>query len=225
MRKIFFIISFSLMAFYNCANAQVALGMRGEAFNDIAYTEVTGNPYLINDWIAGSVILENNQKAAATLKFDIVANAVLYQGKNGEALELKNKFSSFTLNTTVTDVSNMSPLVFVNGYPATDKQTEGTFYQLIGDGKIRLLKYYKKTIDERPGTSYTSSTTKSFKLIHDYYVFKDNQLTEIQPNKKALTKLFDDHAAQLDAYLKTSNINFKNDTDLQKLFAWYNSLN
>jgi hypothetical protein len=32
-------------------------------------------------------------------------------------------------------------------------------------------------------------------------------------------KLFDDHTAQLDTYLKPINVNFRSDIDLQKLFA------
>jgi hypothetical protein len=211
------------VSLFKRANAQVVLGMRGEAVNDKAYTEVVGNPYLINEWASGTVNLENNQSAPATLKFDICSNNLLFKGQNGEPLVLKNKINGFTLNNTLAEISNINFLVFVNGYPLTGKQTEATFYQLIADGPVRLLKYYKKNIDEH--REFTSAvTTRTFKFFDSYYIFKKGQFMEFQPNKKSIVKLFDDHAAQLDAYIQANNINFKSDTDLQKLFNWYNSL-
>ncbi|MGZ3754204.1 MAG: hypothetical protein ACXVAY_13185 [Mucilaginibacter sp.] len=223
MKKSLLIISLSLAFIFNHANAQLVLGMRGEPVVTTEYSEVQGNPYLIDDWVSGFVILDN-QKAMANLKFDIVSNTVLYQGKGGETLALKNKFDTFTLTPVISDVSTLKPFVFIDGLPAINKQTSYTFYQLIADGKVKLVKYYKKIIDERPGTGYTAATTRSFKLIQVYYILKDNQMVEVQPSKKSITKLFDDHATQLDAYLKANSINFRSDADLQKLFTWYNSL-
>jgi hypothetical protein len=231
MKNIFLIMCFIMLSIYNKANAQdkasgtLALGMRGEPLQETPDKEVQGNPYLEDTWSNGSVILDGNQKAIAKFKFDIYSNSLLFLGKNGETLELKSKFNSFNLNNADNGVSNITPLIFVKGYPAIAKQTESTFYQLIADGKTGLLKYYKKIIDEQPGTNYTSSTTRRFKLLQVYYILKNNQLTEIQPNKKAIVRLFDDHAQQLDAYLKTNSLSFKSDSDLQKLFIWYNSLN
>lgn len=223
MKKALPIIILFLACFLNHTNAQIVLGMRGEPVVTTEYAEVQGNPYLIDDWVSGYVILDN-QKAMANLRFDIVSNRVLYQGKGGETLALKNKFDTFTLTPVISDVSTVKPFVFINGLPATNKQTSDTFYQLIADGKVKLLKYYRKIIDERPGTGYTSATTRSFKLTQAYYVLRDNQMVEVQPGKKSVAKLFDDHAAQLGAYLKANNINFRSDEDLQKLFTWYNSL-
>lgn len=225
MKKVFFILCVILLFYYKPANAQVLLDVKGEPIKENSYTEVEGNSFLINDWLSGSINLENNKDVTASLKYDIFANVLLFKKENGEILAVKNKIRGFTLNNTNSEISNISPLVFVNGYPTTGKQTEGSFYQLIADGKVRLLKYYKKSIDERPGTSYTASVTKSFKLLQVYYIFRDGNLTEIQPNKKSILKLFDDHTAQLDTYLKANNVNFKSDKDLQKLFTWYNSLN
>lgn len=223
MKNLRFTILLFLVVIVSRLDAQVITGMHGEAVKESEYSEVQGNPYLLNDWVSGFVILDN-QKATANLKFDIVSNTVLYQGKGGETLALKNKFDTFTLTPVISDISTLKPFVFIDGLPAVDKQSSDTFYQLIADGKVKLLKLYKKTIDERPGTSYTSSTTRSFKLIQAYYIFKDNQMVEVQPGKKSIAKLFDDHAAQLDAYLKSNSINFRSDADLQKLFNWYNSL-
>ena len=208
----------------NYAHAQTSLSdIKGDALKDNVYIEVEGNPFLFNDWANGTLVLISNQSIAAPIKFDICANQVLFKNKAGEVLALKSKITSFTLDNANTEISDLKPLVFVNGYPATAKQTESSYYQLIGDGKTRLLKFYRKSVDEQ--RAYASATTvRSFKYFQVYYVFKNNQLLEVQPNKKSIAKVLDEHSTQLEAYLKDHTINFKSDADLQKLFTWYNSL-
>jgi hypothetical protein len=232
MKNILILMSFLFLGFLNQAKAQLLvlvgtkfelIGTRGDPYLENPYTVVTGDPYLVNDWTSGFVILDNNQKASATLKYDINSNIVLFQGKNGETWQLKDNFKGFTLANTNNVLSNLDPLIFDNGFPNKGKQTPATFYQLIADGKVKLLKYYKKNIDEH--REYPSAiTTKTFKAAHAYFVFSNNQLTEIKPNKKSLLKLFNEHSAEIEVYLKDNNINLKSDADLKKLFTWYNSL-
>jgi len=223
MKNLFF--TALLLSFFvvNKTHAQIITGMMGEAVVTTQYSEVQGNPYLTDDWISGFVILDG-QKAIANLKFDTFSNKILYQGKDGATLALKNKFDTFTLTPVTNEISNLKPLVFIDGLPAVDKQTSETFYQQIATGKTALYKFYKKVIDEQPGTSYTSATTRRFKSVQSYYVLKNNQMTEIQPGKKTFAKLFEDHAQQYDQFLKEHSISFRSDADLQILFNWYNSL-
>ena len=222
MKNIFFIVCVPLLLFHSHASAQAALEVKGQPFNDIAHTEVEGHPFLENDWLNGSVLLDN-RNVAAKLKFNVYQNQLLYQDKNGQALELKNKFNRFTLINADSAISNINPIVFVRGYPANNRQTDSSFYQLIADGPVQLLKFYKKTINE-DRDYYSSVVTSSYKVSRMYYVFKNNRLKEIWPNKKTLLKLFEDHGDAMDTYFKNNNVDFRSDLDLQKIFAWYNSL-
>jgi hypothetical protein len=231
MKNIFFIPSVCLVIFSLTANAQsptqfqlVQYDIKGLPVTESAYTEVEGNPYLLNDWSDGSVVLEGDKSAPAKLKYDVYKERLLFQDSKGETMELKNKLLAFTLNNSNSDVSDLGPMVFVNGLPAVGARNVDSWYQLIANGKVKLLKYYRKVIKE--DHPYASATiTKTFIPSSIYYVFKDGQLTEINVSKKSLLKVFDNHSAQAEAYLKTNNINFKSDVDLQKLFTWYNLLN
>ena len=224
MKKVFLIAVVFFLTYCNCAKSQFRYDREGRPINELFYTDIEGDPYLMNAWISGTVVLQNSKSVAATLKLDIYNNRLLFQGKNGETLEFIDKLTGFTLSITDKEISNIAPLVFANGFPVTDKQTENSWYQIIADGKVKLLKLYgKQTVESRAFNSAT--TTKSFVPFQVYYVLKNNQLIKTGANKKAMLKILDDHAAQLDAYLKTNNINFKSDTDLQKLFTWYNALN
>jgi len=226
MKRTFYILFVFLAMYFTNTNAQGGAAtlsqFNGVPVRESAYTAVEGNPFLINDWVDGSVTFKDNQKTDATLKYDIYNNTLLFKDKDGATMELKNHITSFTLNS-ISDISNVRPLIFVNGLPITGMQTEKSWYQLIGDGRVKLLKYYKKTINEhREFTSAT--TTRKFNTFQYYYVFTNNRMTAFSPGKKAVQKLFEDHAAQLEAWLKANRINYKSDADLLLLFMWYNSL-
>lgn len=226
MKFLVFYCSILLISFYNKANAQVSLDIRGQdqSFNEGTRTEVAGHPFLINSWTSGIVNLENNKNIPSKLKFDIQANQVLFQDKNGQTMVLKNKFSGFMLDNADKEISNINPLIFANGYPATGRQTENTLYQIIGDGKIKLLKNYRKEIAEHIEDT-SSVVTSKYRLIKLYYIFKNNQLKQVFPNKKSFQKLLNEHTEQLSTYFESNKVDFNNDMDLQKLMVWYNSLN
>jgi hypothetical protein len=228
MKSIFFIPAACLLVFLFAAHGHAqSLGqydIKGLAITETSYTEVEGNPYLISDWMNGSVTMTGNKSVPAKLKLDTYKDRLLFLDEKGETLELKNKVLGFTLDIPGGDISDLRPMAFVDFFPATANRTENSWYQLIADGKFKLLKCYRKTIKE--DHPYASATvTKTFIPSAIYYTFKDGHLTEIVLSKKSLLKLFDDHPDQAHAYFKTNNVNLKSDTDLQKLFTWYNALN
>lgn len=121
------------------------------------------------------------------------------------------------------DETDLAPLVFSSQFPAVDNQTATSFYQVIGDGKVKLLKYYKKIL--RSDQAFNSATvTKTFVLIDIYYLFTNNQMVKIKPGQKTILAALNNKADQVQSYLKANPINYKSDAALAKLFTYYNSL-
>jgi hypothetical protein len=69
------------------------------------------------------------------LRFDIAANRLLFQQKDGTALKIDQPFAGFTLNGVDPQVTDLNPVVFGKGYPSTAMQNEETIYQVIAEGK------------------------------------------------------------------------------------------
>jgi hypothetical protein len=169
------------------------------------------------------VTLKDNKNIVATLKFNVFSNHLLFQGPKGTPFQLRDSAKMFTLNVANGDLSDITPFVFVTGYPPYGQRKKDSWYQLIADGKVTLLKYYRKTIKEE--WQFTSSTvTKEFMSFKYYYIFKDSHLMEVQPNKKSILKALTGHEEEVKNYLKANHISFDSDTDLQTFFTWYNSL-
>ncbi len=224
MKKALLIIVALLLICGKGAYAQFVNDVQGHPITEISYTDIEGDPYLLNKWTSGTIVLSNNKSFSATLKLDTYGNRLLYRGENGETMEFENKLTSFTLPLTGNEVSDIKPIVFVNNIPPVDNQTENSWYQLIADGKVKLLKYYGKQLMETKAFN-SATTTKSFTDYQVYYIFRDNQLIKVSLNKKSLVKALAGHIADAESYLKTNNLNLKSDAGLQKFFVWYNSLN
>jgi hypothetical protein len=224
MKKTLLFVLFTLAIFCTTAKAQFMYDKLGKPVFEIPYGDVGGSPYLLNDWDEGLVVLPDGKQASARLKFDVYSNRLLFQGKNSETLEFTEQLKEFRLNSGNKEISDVSSLVFINNLPAIDKQTAASWYQLIGDGKVKLLKYYGKKIVESQTVNFAPKT-KSFVAFHEYYIFQNDAMQRVSISKKSITKALNNHVPEIEAWLKTNNINFKSDADLQKLFEWYNSLN
>jgi hypothetical protein len=210
----------------NCfiAKAQYAHDYSGRVYMEQSYTNVEGSPYLTTNWFAGKVNLANGKTIATTLKYDLMKGELLFR-KSGDstALVFVDPVKSFSFDVFRIEESDLVPLVFSNGYPAIDNQTTASFYQVIADGKARLLRYYKKVI--RTDQAFNSATvTKTFVLNDFYYVLINDKITRIKPGSKVILNALNDKAEKMQAYIKSTKVDYKSDTDLAKLFNYYNSL-
>jgi hypothetical protein len=114
-------------------------------------------------------------------------------------------------------------MVFANGFPPVDTQTIAAFYQVLADGKIKLLKYSKKVIEERQ-TYGATATEKSYRKMQSYYIFKDGKMVKVRADKKSLLAALPDHSAQLESYIKDNNVNLKDDMAIAQVIVYYNTL-
>lgn len=224
MRKILLFALLPFSIFCSNAKAQFLYDKLGKPAFEIPYTDINGDPYLLNRWGDGMVILPDGKQATAQMKFDIYSNRLLFKGKNGEIMEVTDPLKEVRLNSGDKEMSDITPLVFINNLPAIDKQTTASWYQLIGDGKVKLLKYYGKKIVESQTVNFDPKK-KSFVAFHEYYMLQNNAMMRVGANKKAIEKALNNHVPEIEDWLKTNNINLKSDAELQKFFVWYNSLN
>jgi|Laugresu1bdmlbsd_1035121.scaffolds.fasta_scaffold00012_9 hypothetical protein len=186
------------------------------------YVDIQGFPFLFENWTKGVVKFTNGTSVSdMDLKYDLVKDELYFRDlKTDQVMVFTEKISEFKLNDP--NKSN-SFLYFKNGFTPNEKNTVQSFYQILVDGTAQLIKRYTKEIfEERP---YNSATTiRSFKDAELYYIVKSNQLIKIKKDKKQVLPALGDRSQELDAYIKANNINLKNESDLIRLVAHYNSL-
>src|SRR5471030_420071 len=137
--------------------------------------EVQGTPYLFDDWMPGLVITETGKTYAnLKLKYDTRSNQIIFLGNDDKPMNFAEPLNSFVIN-------NMR---FAKGFTPVDLQTSSTFYEVLADGKVKLLKYFRKVVEERQ--SYGAPIEKKYKESQYYYIARDNQMITVRPDKKTV---------------------------------------
>lgn len=195
---------------------------KGEVVSEHNYVDVQGTAFLNSDWLIGSFTLVNNKLYKdVNLKYDVVQDKIFLRGAKGEQISMLDKVKDFTLNyPTEVEVVNR---YFRCGYSNIPGTRADSYFEVLADGKVQLLKRTSKIIQENK--EYNSATiTKSFYETIKYYLFNEGKATLIKKDKKSILTALNTKQPELETYIKDNKLNLKNDEDLAKLITYYNTL-
>lgn len=178
------------------------------------YTDVDGNPYFPKDWTEGSITLKTGK--------NIAYNALRYNTISGN-LEFKYTDKSYNVTNSINGFA-LGTMQFRNGFEPTEKQTAETFYQVLYDGKQKLLCHKLGSI--YIDSPYNSATkTKKFQLDESYYLQKtDGKLYELKKNLKYFLIVLGDKSNQLEQYCRKENIKLRSWDDAVKVLEYAEGL-
>lgn len=185
---------------------------------------VDGSPYFFDEFVRAKLILSNGQVYdSISLKLNMASNDIIaLSAKDPKYLVLKKGLvREFVFNDAAKP--SINKVKFRCNYPTVDNNDENTYYQVLTDGKLQVLKYdrriYKETKDLVSGEIKKEFTGNEF-----LYLYNDKEMLRLKKNKEAILSLMDDKGKEIDKWLDGNKINFKNLADIQKLISLYNSL-
>lgn len=213
---------FCLLLFSAAVKGQVIEDANGRPVLVRQYTDVQGSPYLADEWIKGVVTLNNGKTyKAVDLKYDQVADELFFKNAKGETLGFVQPVSEFKL--IVLEKETPRVLYFRNGFKPVNGNTEKTFYQILTDDETPLVKRISKKVHENK--PYSSATVvKTFEEVREYYLVKYGLPVKIRKDKKSVLAALGSYSDQLDEFIKSNQLNLKDDADLIELVAYYNRL-
>lgn len=217
---------FVLVLLFFCmqAKAQILSDYTGRPYLLKTHDGIEGSPLLTENWLPGTVDFANGKTAAATLNYNLYGDELLFKTPKDSIVQaFVDPVKSFSIKGITLEESDQTDMTFSSGFPAVDDQTAKTFYQVVGDGKIKLLRCYKKKVLESKDFA-SQIGTKTFVNANSYYLFANNQITKIKPSQKTILAALNDKADKIQEYVKANSVNFKSDVALAKLFGYYNSL-
>jgi hypothetical protein len=152
------------------------------------YTEIKGTPFLSDKWMKGKAFLDREVSYDnLQIKLDLYNNKFIINWHD----------TSFQISTAVKQVElfptgdTVNAMVFRNGYSVTAKINAETYLQVLADGKLTLLKYIKKEMNDF--SEYSDATKyKRFEETDKYFIFGNGQFREITLNKKSLQDILPD---------------------------------
>jgi hypothetical protein len=184
---------------------------------------VVGDEYLDTKWNVGNVMMQSG---------DILERYKVRYDLKGQLLEIESmqgvKLLDYKLIKSIVwlDSETQATRVFVNAAAYKD---EGVpligILEVLVDGQAPLMRrhyLYVKQPDYVPALDVGSRDTQIFKKNEILYA-SGGDLFEIK-GRKSLTALFGDHSAKVDDYIKANDLGVKRDSDLVRVFEYYNSL-
>ncbi|MES2652155.1 MAG: hypothetical protein V4663_10460 [Bacteroidota bacterium] len=217
-----FAISFNM----NDISAQISNlnDISGTVLKQQNYFEVSGSPYMYATWVKGNVTFANGKIVKDIgLKYDLVKDELLFAGKNNQEYYFNDSIKEFTLIGEKDNVAIYS--LFRNGFPVVKNLSASSFYEIIVDGEVQLLKKNIKTISETK--EFNSATTvKNINENSSYYIAKPNSIVQLKrDDMKALANALDNQKSSAILEFSAKNkLNPKKEEDLKKVLAYYNSI-
>ena len=216
MKKIAFVFLI-VFACYTGFSQYIDDRVSGKPYTDKQYTEIQGSPFLLPDWSNGVIYLKNGSKIEKyLLQLDAYAGLLLFK-YNDQPLIVQNEVKEFVLQP-----AGSEPYLFRNGYKPLDKNTATTWYQVLQDGPVSLLKQVKKTLGEK--TEYGSATkTQTFVVSESWYIAKaDGSLVKIKKDKSTLLDALSDKKDQLNNFIEKEKLRVKSEEDMKAVVKAYN---
>lgn len=201
-------------------NAQFLQDSNNMPVKEKRYVDISGSPYFNVTFLQGSVQLADNKKYDNLyLQYDQVQDLLLFKENKDD--EFAKKFtvpvSAFNIDLGGGSIANFKNVT------NSDERIDG-FYQVIYDGKMSLLKRTRKKVVEK-ATYGTANKEKGISESTGYLLLNSDLKTfNIKPDKKSFLTALSNKAKDVEAYIASKKVDFKNDLDLEKLMAYYNTL-
>jgi hypothetical protein len=186
------------------------------------YSEVRGSPFYFEDWKPANARTDSaTLTGIKKIKIDLYNHEIDCIAANNDSLTIQDGIiRQFILLDSAKSGRNY---LFRSGYPAIDKNNANSFFLVLADGNIQLLKSSRKELRVNKN-DMTGETNTEFVQYDDYYVFHNGQITRLKRDKDYVLGLMSDQQKKMDEYLKDKKVNYKNPESVAVVFDYYNSL-
>lgn len=180
-----------------------------------------GSVYFNAEWAAGDITLNNG--------FVRKNEKIRYNSNNNEVEVLLGKDSVLAVNENILQFSLINvkkdnrTQIFRRNFPAYDGNTLKTFFEVLYDGKTKILVSHKKVVqlDHTPGNYRTGEKTDHLVSKKKYYMLNETgKMLDIDNNKKSFLAKFENQKAEIESFVKKNKLSYKEDYDLQQIMAF-----
>lgn len=174
---------------------------------------VKGTIYYHDEMHSGYVTLDDGRSAKdVPIRYNLYSHQVSYT-ENGVEMELDKSAPVHEFGYKYVKDDEQKSVLFRSGYPAIGGNNGRTFYEVVVDGKILLLKFVtKKLLEER---TELGALQKVFIDTESWYIYNtaDKNMVEIKKNKNGLMEALPQYAAQIKSIIDAKKLKLKSDSD------------
>jgi len=191
-------------------------------------TAVYEQMYRFPQFMYGKVYFMNKDSAKGRLNYNLLMGKMQFIDKGGDTLILSddNPIRLVAIDTNIFYCNSGECVELIAGWPSAE---------LAVSHQLKLSDEQKIGAYGLPTSTQSIENKNSFKTNNDYrlqlnrdlvftkadrYYFIDAGKHLIVANKKNLLKIFPGQQTLVENYLKKTQVDFKNETDLKKLFGY-----
>ena len=201
--------------------SQLALAQNNPDGELVDYKDVAGNPYLFKDWSDGVIRFTSGRSLNQfKLKFDCARNQLVLQF-DGSSFAAESKVREFVMYPK--SGKKKDSLIFRKGFPAIDKSSDNTYYQVLFEGKVILLRLFARDIIEEKQIVSTSNN-KRMEEVERFYFLMDGAMSLLPQDRNDLLKLFPNHKDPLTQFVSERQLKMRSAEDFLEFAKKYNEL-
>lgn len=186
-------------------------------------SDITGSPFLSDEWVTGTVILSQGEgkKQNVLMRYDALKDELQYKKGTEAMAAYPSQTAGFQLSYEGRERT------FLNGYRGVGQYSPLSYFEVIYDNKVIFLKKYRKEIQTSaaPGLN-TSVPERRFELIEEFFIiWEDGTVSEMNNIRhRQVLKAFPNHQDKIKKYLKSSSIRLNEVEELQAALEYYEGL-
>lgn len=150
-------------------------------------------------------------------KLNLQENRLFYLDNDG-VTEMEVSSTLKRIEFELTDGTNV---IFEKGFPSFDRFSENSYYEVLVEGKAKLLKIIKFT--EVEATQYAGMPIKSIEKEIIYCGFSKNGFLKISKPENMLA-ICSDKSKEVQEFIQKGNLKVKKQSDLEQIVNYYNGL-
>ncbi len=196
--------------------------VNGQPFQN-KYDNYVGSIFLYDDFRLANVTLQNGKAFEnVKTKIDLLDHEMVFLTTDGKIGILSNgQVKEIRFIGESNDSS--SARVFRSGFPKVDVLKSSSFYEVLADGKLVLLKSIMKYGVENKN-ELSGEVSRQLETVENIYTFKDNQMKRLKKDREVIFDLMTDKKNEIVTYQRKLNPNLKNLSELINLVKFYNGL-
>jgi len=174
--------------------------------------------FLSRTWTPGNVKFKNGQQAnGLLLLFDVHGNK-LYFMQEDQAMEFIHPIEEFVIGLIIR--KDTLGMLYRSSYPAVNMNTTETFYEVLVDGNIQLLRCRAKNVGMYKDE--TQPEQKRFTEKEQLYIYTDGKMVKIKKDKDDILAALPHLAKKIDRIVDEERLKLKHEEGIRKLVAALN---
>ena len=177
------------------------------------------NQFKNGQWTRGRVKFQNGQEMNnILLLFDVYQNK-LYFKQGDVTMEFVHPVYEFEIGLVI--AADTAGILYRAYYPSVNKNTGETFYEVVVDAGIQLLRCRAKNVnlykDDEPEQKRKTNREQ-------WYMYVGGKMVYIKKDKNHIMSALPEYAAQIDKIIKDEGLNLSNSEHLIDLAVALNKL-